>query len=228
MTHSIRERFERLRGEIDSELRACGRAPGSVTILGVSKKQPADAIAEAVAAGVTDIGENYAQEAKQKLAVLQQAQHDTFRLHYVGHVQTNKAKLLASVFDVVQSVDRPEAASALAKAAEALERTLDVLIQLNISPAERFGCAPAQAEELAEAVRGYPSLRLDGVMAIGPITEDRGEIERAFGVAAKTFAAVGGTRLSIGMSGDWREAVHAGSTMVRIGTALFGERKVRA
>jgi pyridoxal phosphate enzyme (YggS family) len=142
-------------------------------------------------------------------------------------VQTNKAKALAALFDVVQSVDRVEVVSALAKAAQAAGRALRVLIQVNISPSERFGCPPADAVRLAEEIAAYPSLVLDGVMAIGPIAEDRTEIERAFGVAAKTFAAVGGSTLSIGMSGDWREAVRAGSTMVRIGTALFGERKVR-
>jgi len=232
MSATIRERLERLRAEVDAELAACGRHPGTVTVLGVSKKQPAHAIAEAVAAGLTDIGENYVQEAKEKFSVLRQDQHDKspeerVRTHFIGHVQTNKAKALVSLFDVVQSVDRAEAAGALGKAAEAAGHTLSVLIQLNISPSERFGCPPEDAERLAEAIRAYPSLALDGVMAIGPVTEDRTEIERAFGVAAKTFAAVGGSTLSIGMSGDWREAVRAGSTMVRIGTALFGERKVR-
>lgn len=221
MSATIRERFERLRAEIDAELVACGRTPGTVTILGVSKKQPAQALAEAVAAGVTDIGENYVQEAKAKFAALGNV---TARKHFIGHVQTNKAKALVELFDVVQGVDRIDAAQALSKAAQAARRTLAVLLQLNISPAERFGCAPEDALELATAIRALPHLQLEGVMAIGPVTEDRQEIERAFGLAAKTFAAVGGSTLSIGMSGDWREAVRAGSTLVRIGTALFGER----
>ncbi len=220
MSTTIRERFERLRAEVDAELIACGREAGSVTILGVSKKQPASAIVEAVLAGVTDIGENYVQEAKEKFAAL-----PPVRKHFIGHVQTNKAKAIAQLFDVVQTVDRIEAARALAKAAQGAQRTLSVLVQVNISPTERFGCPPEEAEALAEAIRAEPSLALDGVMAIGPISDDLGEIERAFGVAAKTFARVGGSTLSIGMSGDWREAVRAGSTMVRIGTALFGERR---
>ena len=117
-----------------------------------------------------------------------------------------------------------DAAKALAKAAEAAGKVLPVLIQLNISPAERFGCLPADAPALAEAIRSYPSLRLDGVMAIGPLTSEATQVREAFALAAKTFRDVGGSTLSIGMSGDWRDAVRAGSTMIRIGTALFGER----
>jgi hypothetical protein len=190
-----------------------------VRLLAVTKKQPVASVAEAIAAGITDIGENYLQEAAAKFAAL-----PPVRTHFIGHIQTNKAKAIAQIFEVVQGVDRPEAAAALAKAASAVGKRLDVLIQLNISPAERFGVAPDQAERLAEAIRGYASLRLDGVMAIGPVTGDRAEISEAFALAAKTFDRVGGSTLSIGMSGDWREAVRAGSTMLRIGTALFGAR----
>ena len=124
----------------------------------------------------------------------------------------------------MQSVDRFEAGRALSKAAQALGKELAVLLQVNISPTERFGCPPGDAERLAEALRAQPGLRLDGVMAIGPLAADRAEISRAFELAAKTFACVGGSTLSIGMSDDWREAVRAGSTMVRIGTMLFGKR----
>ena len=228
MTRAIGERLGRLRADVDAELAACGRAPGSVTIVAVSKKQPLEAILEAAGAGVTDIGENYVQEAKAKLShpeLVEGRPGIALRKHFIGHVQTNKAKAIVETFDVVQSVDRLDAARALSKAAQAAGRALDVLIQLNISPAERFGCPPQDAPALAAAIRELPNLRLDGVMAIGPISEDRQEIERAFEAAAKTFAVVGGSTFSIGMSGDWREAVRAGSTMLRIGTALFGERR---
>ena len=222
MYATIADRLAEIRANLDAELRTCGRPEGSVTILGVSKKQSGAAIDEAVAAGITDIGENYVQEAKEKFALLASR---GVRKHFIGHVQTNKAKTLVSLFDAVQSVDRADAAVALGKAASAAGTVLPVLLQLNISPADRFGVPPAEAERLAAVVRETPGLRLDGVMAIGPITEDREEIVRAFDLAAKTFANVGGSTLSIGMSGDWREAVRAGSTMIRIGTALFGERR---
>ena len=98
--------------------------------------------------------------------------------------------------------------------------------QVNVSPSERFGCPLDEAPKLAEALRGLEGLRLDGVMAIGPIASNPDEISRAFELAAKTFALVGGSTLSIGMSGDWPQAVRAGSTMIRIGTALFGGRQL--
>ena len=213
-----------MREELAAEVRACGRTPGSVRILGVSKKQPADAIVQAAAAGIDAVGENYVQEAREKFADPALAGVRVEK-HYIGHIQTNKAKALVEAFDVVQSVDRSDAARALAKAAANAGRVLPVLIQLNISPADRFGCLPQDAPALAEAIAREAALRLDGVMAIGPLDASPDEISQAFGLAAKTFAMTGGSTLSIGMSGDWREAVRAGSTMVRIGTALFGERK---
>ncbi|HUA09896.1 MAG TPA: YggS family pyridoxal phosphate-dependent enzyme [Candidatus Acidoferrales bacterium] len=220
----IPQRLSELHAQIDEELRSCGRAPGSVRVVGVSKKQPAPAIRAAVDAGLDAVGENYVQEAAAKF-------HDPalaavrVEKHFIGHVQTNKAKAIVEIFDVVQSVDRAEAAQALGSAAQRAGRVLPVLLQLNVSPSERFGCPPACAAALAETIAALPGLRLDGVMAIGPLGAGKDEIQRAFMLAAKTFAALGGSTLSIGMSGDWREAIRAGSTMVRIGTALFGERK---
>jgi PLP dependent protein len=208
-----------LRLAIDDELRACGRSPGSVTLVGVAKRQPLERVAEAIHAGLADVGENYLQEARTAFAAL-----PPVRRHFIGHVQTNKANPLAEVFDLVQSVDSERAGLALARAAERTGKRLAVLLQVNISPADRFGCPPEEAPRLAETLRAQPSLQLDGLMAIGPVTQSREEILRAFALAAKTFDRIGGTTLSIGMSGDWREAVRAGSTMVRVGTALFGGR----
>ena len=222
MSEGAAERYLRLRDEIDRELRACGRAPGEVTLVGVGKRQPIEVLAAVIAAGLKDLGENYLQEARRTFAAL-----PPVRKHFIGHVQTNKAGGIAAAFDLVQSVDRPEAGVELAKAAQRLEKRLPVLLQVNVSPTERFGCAPADAPRLAETLRGLPSLRLEGVMAIGPLDADRADIQRAFELAAMTLASVGGSTLSIGMSGDWREALRAGSTMLRIGEALFGPRPVK-
>lgn len=142
-------------------------------------------------------------------------------------MQTNKAKAIAATFDVVQSVDRADAAAALAKAADALGKRLPVLLQLNISPAERFGCPSDDAPLLAETIRSHAALDLQGVMAIGPITQDETEIARAFERAAQVFRQIGGATLSLGMSGDWRIAVEAGSTMIRVGSTIFGPRPAR-
>jgi PLP dependent protein len=219
MSEGTAERYRALRREIDEELRICGRAPGSATLVGVGKRQPVAAIAEAIEAGLTDLGENYAQEARGKFERL-----PPVRKHFIGHFQTNKAKEVAELFDVVQSLDRAEAGRALSKAAVARGVTIAVLLQLNVSPTQRFGCPPERAEGLAETLRGQAGLRLDGVMALGPLTSDRDAISRAFELAAKTLARIGGSTLSIGMSGDWRQALRAGSTMLRIGEALFGPR----
>jgi pyridoxal phosphate enzyme (YggS family) len=217
----IAARYHALREQIEEELRVCGRRPGSVRLLGVSKLQPVEKLILAAHAGLDACGENYVQEAKAKFAVL-----GDFKLerHFIGHLQTNKAKVAAELFDVIQSVDRLDAAIAIATAAAKLEKTVRVLVQVNVSPSERFGATPEEARRIAEAVLDSPHLQLDGVMAIGPITQDSAEITAAFSLAAKTFEAIGGTILSMGMSGDWHEAIRAGSTMVRIGTALFGER----
>ena len=209
----IAQRYRQLRAEV----------PANVAIVAVSKFQPREAIDDAVAAGIRDFGENYVQEAIRKFT-----QHDTApTLHFIGHVQTNKAKAIAKAFDVVQSVDRLDAALALSKAAVSLRKQLKVLLQLNISPTERFGCPAADAERFAEALRTLPGLHLDGVMAIGPITGERDALLDAFGGAADLWRRIGGETLSIGMSGDWREAIEAGSTMIRVGTAIFGPRPAR-
>lgn len=211
---TIAQRYAQLRAAV----------PSGVTIVAVSKFQPVEAILEAVAAGVTDVGENYVQEGRRKLC------HEGLarvRKHFIGHIQTNKAKAIAQTFDVVQSVDRADAAAALAKAAGSLGKRLTVLLQLNISPSERFGCAPQDAPYLADLIRSHESLDLQGVMAIGPLTEDRAEIARAFDVAATAFGRIGGATLSLGMSSDWALAVEAGSTMIRVGSTIFGPRPAR-
>jgi len=208
----------KLRERVDDVTIAAQRAPGSVSILGVTKGQPRETVIAAIAAGLTDVGENYFQEARTKYAGL-----PAVRKHFIGHVQTNKAKAIAAFFDVVQSVDRLESGLALAKAAQTAGKSLRALVQINISPAERFGIAPAEAPALARRLRDE-GLAVDGVMAIGPLD---GSVDDAFALAAATFADVGGTTLSLGMSGDWERAIAHGSTMIRIGSAIFGPRPAR-
>jgi PLP dependent protein len=219
---AVEERYHSLRRAIDDEVRSCGRDPGDVTLVGIGKGQPGEAIASAIDAGLDNVGENYLQEAQRKFPSM-----PPVRKHFVGHLQANKATAIAQLFDMVQSVDRPRAGLALARAAAEMGKPLPVLLQLNVSPVERFGCPPSDAERLAETLREQPCLQLEGVMAIGPLTRDRDAISRAFELAAMTLARIGGSTLSIGMSGDWREAVRAGSTMLRIGEALFGSRPAK-
>ncbi len=217
-TETIADRVATLRQRVDTVARAAGREPSSIAILAVTKTQPRESVVAALEAGLTDAGENYLQEARAKYDDLPPCTR-----HFIGHVQTNKAKAIVSLFDVVQSVDRLDAGLALAKAARALDRTLRVLVQINISPTERFGIAPDEAPALAERLRAE-GLDVDGVMAIGPL---EGDVDAAFALARETFARVGGSTLSLGMSGDWETAVRHGSTMIRSGTAIFGPRAPR-
>ncbi|MDQ6931526.1 MAG: YggS family pyridoxal phosphate-dependent enzyme, partial [Candidatus Eremiobacteraeota bacterium] len=204
--------------ELADVKRAAGRSNDPVTVVTVTKTQPRDRILEAIEAGATDIGENYLQEAREKFADL-----PAVRKHFLGHVQTNKAKGIVEEFDMVQSVDRLDAGRALAKAARTVGKTLAVLVQVNISATERFGTPPDGAERLAEQLR-EEGLVVEGVMAIGPNSGDENDVLRAFERAAQTFSRVGGKTLSLGMSGDWPQAVRCGSTMIRLGTSLFGPR----
>jgi pyridoxal phosphate enzyme (YggS family) len=216
---SLEGRIAAVCAQVADACRSVGRDPASVRIVGVTKAQPRAIVLAAIEAGIEEIGENYVQEARPKFAGLSRV-----RKHFIGHVQTNKAKAIVETFDVVQSVDRLDAGRAIAKAARALGRDVTALVQVNVSPAERFGVAPSEARSLAAQLRDE-GLAVDGVMAIGPLTTDRVAIARAFERAAEAFAEVGGSTLSLGMSDDWREAIESGSTMLRLGTALFGERE---
>jgi len=215
---SLLERIAALRREIAETARAAGRDPASVALLGVTKAQPRATVVAAIEAGLGDVGENYVQEARLKYTALPPVSK-----HYIGHVQTNKARAIVETFDVVQSVDRLEAGRAIGRAQRALGKRVRTLVQLNVSPTERFGVAPSDASALAARLR-EEGLEVDGVMAIGPLTGDRSAVVAAFRRAAQAFREVGGTTLSLGMSDDWREAVACGSTMVRLGTAIFGAR----
>ena len=222
MTHlagaTVAERMATLREHVDSIAVSAGRKSGSVAILAVTKTHARGAVLDALDAGVHDIGESYVQEARGKYLDLPPCTK-----HFIGHVQTNKAKAIAALFDVVQSVDRLDAGLALAKAARDAGRPLRVLVQVNVSPSERFGARPADAPQLAARLRDE-GLAVDGVMAIGPL---EGDVDAAFATARATFERVGGSTLSLGMSDDWERAVRCGSTMVRLGTAIFGPRPAK-
>jgi len=216
---TLQERIAALHAEIGRTARDCGRDPATIRLLGVTKRRSREEAIAAIAAGLADVGENYVQEAREKYQEL-----PPVRKHFLGHLQTNKARTIVQTFDVVQSVDRLDAGRAIARASAALEKPVDVLVQINISPTDRFGVAPEEAPALAERLRLDEGLVVDGVMAIAPNTDDRSEIIRAFACARRVFEEIGGSTLSLGMSGDRNEAIACGSTMLRIGTAIFGAR----
>ena len=220
----IAANLQAVRRRISETLQGDSRA---VTVVAVSKSQGPEAIREAQAAGCRDFGESYVQEALPKLAALADL---PATWHYIGHLQTNKARDIAQRFDWVHGVDRARAAAALAKARPAARAPLNVCIQVNISgEATKGGVHPDHALALGREVAAMPQLRLRGLMGMASPTTDARERRRQFRLLRETADAIRASglpidTLSMGMSDDFEAAVAEGSTMVRIGTAIFGAR----
>lgn len=214
---------------------AAGRAAHEVNLLAVTKTHPAEAAIYAARGGLAAVGENRVQEAAAKRPEAAAAGAGALRWELIGHLQSNKARAAAEAFDRIQSVDTEKLARRLDQAAGELGRPLAVLLQVNAGrdPA-KFGCEIEDAPRLLEAALALPNLRVEGLMTIAPLGADEAET-RAH--ARRTFETLRLMRdefatrfgaalpeLSMGMSGDLEEAVAAGSTCVRVGTALFGAR----
>jgi pyridoxal phosphate enzyme (YggS family) len=217
-----------------------GRSAQDVTLVGVSKRQPAEAVAELVAAGLAHCGENFVQEARDKLPRVADSLAAAGRRapcwHLIGRLQSNKAKLAAALFDVIETVDRAELARALDAHAAVAGRTLEVLLQVNVSgEAQKGGADPEALPALARTVAALPQLRLTGLMAIPAPTDDPEDSRPAFArlraLRDALCAAQPGLTLpalSMGMSADFEVAIEEGATSVRVGTALFGARGGKA
>jgi len=205
---------------------AAGREAGSVQLVVVTKTWPASDVRLLAGLGITDVAENRDQEARPKAAECAEL---GLRWHFVGQLQRNKARHVVSYADVVESVDRSELALALDRAAGEAGRTLDVLLQVDLTdPPEphRGGVAPADLPALADLVAGCTAIRLHGLMDVAPLGEDpRAAFARLVAVAADLRRDhPGAVALSAGMSQDLEEAVEAGATHVRVGTAVLGGR----
>ena len=202
-----------------------------MTLVAVSKTRPPAAIREAAAAGCRDLGESYVQEALPKIAALSA---EGIRWHYIGRLQTNKARDVAENFDWVHGVDRAKAAAALARARPAALPPLEVCVQVNISDeATKGGVEPGEAVALCREVAAMPRLRLRGLMAMASPTADTALQRAQFARLRRAFEEVRAAgipidTLSMGMSDDFEAAIAEGSTMVRIGTAIFGPRDKEA
>jgi pyridoxal phosphate enzyme (YggS family) len=223
----FKSRADALRAQIAAACARAGRDPGSVELLAVTKTHPAAAADYASRYGLRAVGENRVQEAVEKQPLCTAP----IAWELIGHLQSNKARLAAAHFDRVQSVDSEKLLNHLDGAAAGLGKVLPVLLQINAGrdPA-KFGAEPEDAPRLLEAALGKKNLRIDGFMTIAPLSDDPA-------VAARTFAALRTLRddlaarfgvplreLSMGMSGDLETAVLAGSTQVRVGSALYGAR----
>ena len=198
-----------------------------VTLVAVSKSQPAERIREAQGAGCRNFGENYVNEAIAKMAVLGDMEATW---HFIGHLQTNKARDIAERFDWVHGIDRTRAAAALSRARPAGRGPLNVCLQVNISDeATKGGVRPEDALALAREVLPLPGLRLRGLMGMASATADTGLQRAQFGRLRETLLGITASgiamdTLSMGMSQDLEAAIHEGATMVRIGTGIFGAR----
>ena len=229
---SVQARLRAVMERIGSAARAAGRDPASVSLVAVSKTFPAEAVAAAHAAGQQAFGENYVQEAVDKIATLG-PQRSQLQWHFVGPIQSNKTRVIAEQFDWVQSIDRLKVAQRLSEQRPAGLAPLNVLLQVNISgEASKSGIAPADVQALARAVGQLPRLKLRGLMAIPEPERDAARQRAPLAAMRALFdrlraAAFDIDTLSMGMSADLESAVLEGSTMVRIGTAIFGERERR-
>jgi pyridoxal phosphate enzyme (YggS family) len=224
----LAENLAAVRDRIAAAARAAGRDPASVRLLAISKTWPAADVRELAALGQADFGENRAQELLPKAAELADL---SLRWHFVGQLQRNKAAAVARVGAVVHSVDRLPLAQVLARAGEEAGRPVEVLLQVGLGGppgdlAARGGADPDALPALADAVAADPWLRLRGLMAVAPRgAEAAPAFARLAALAARLRADhPEAPELSAGMSGDLEEAVAAGSTVVRVGTALFGDR----
>jgi pyridoxal phosphate enzyme (YggS family) len=217
-----------VRARIDAAARAAGREPSSVALLAVSKTWPADDVRALAALGQLDFGENRAQELLGKAPALADL---PLRWHFIGQLQRNKAAAVARLGAVVHTVDRESLTRTLDRAGQEGEHPVDVLVQVDLGGAagelaSRGGAAPGDVPALADLVAQCPGLRLRGLMAVAPRGEDPAPaFERLAALAERVRADhPEATELSAGMSGDLEAAVAAGATVVRVGTALFGDR----
>jgi hypothetical protein len=219
----IAERWRAVRANVDEACARAGRDPATVTIVAVSKHHPASAVREALAAGATDFGENYAQELAGK-----RAEVPDVRWHFIGRLQRNKAKLVAGQVALVHAVDSLELAVELGKRAAVQQ---PILLAVNLGGEEsKGGVTAAAAPDVIRALCGVPGVRLDGLMTMPPPADDPEASRAPFTALARLRDAaqdeIGCALpvLSMGMSGDYAVAIACGATHVRIGTAIFGAR----
>lgn len=222
---AVRERIARAAARV-------GRTAGEVTLVAVTKTHPPEAVREAFAAGVRDVGENRVQEAEGKAVALADLRPQGLRWHLVGHLQSNKAKKAAVLFDWVHSLDGAPIGRRLGQAAEAEGRQLRALVQVDLAAEEtKFGLDESHLFPALESLRGLPAMRVLGLMALPPYEEEAERVRpyfrqlRALRDRARQEGLLEGAELSMGMSHDLEVAVEEGATLVRVGTAIFGERR---
>jgi len=228
MVGTLASALEEVRGRIAVAARRSGRDASAVRLMAVTKGFPRGTVEEACSLGLALFGENRVQEAEEKFL----DPPAPVELHLIGHLQRNKARAASGLFACVQSIDKVETAVALDIRCEERGRTMEILLELNTSGEESKSGFRSRDELLAglEAISRLAHLRVRGLMTVGPLTENRDQIRSAFATLRNLFDELrsrglsGFDTLSMGMSGDFETAIEEGSTLVRVGTALFGKR----
>ncbi len=226
---SIAENIAQVRANMAAAAREAGRDPGEILLVGASKMNDATACREAVAAGIDALGENRVQEMTAKLA---DHAYDGAPLHFIGHLQRNKVKQVVGKVDLIESVGSLALLDAIEKTAAGLNLVQNVLLEVNIGEEEaKSGFLPNDLFAGAEAALKCPHIKVLGLMAIPPADADRSANCRYFEKVRTLFVDIGGKlyhnslqQLSMGMSADYEDAIRAGATMVRVGSAIFGSR----
>ena len=226
---SIQENIEHIRREIDAAARETGRTGKDITLVGASKMNDAAACQEAIAAGIDVLGENRVQEMTAKLA---QHAYDGAPLHFIGHLQRNKVKQVVGKAALIQSVGSEELLREIDRQAEKLGLVQDILLEVNIGgEAAKSGFAPAALADAAALARTLPHVRVRGLMTIPPADASREENMVYFQKVHALYVDINTKMydneweyISMGMSGDFADAIRCGSNMVRVGTAIFGAR----
>jgi PLP dependent protein len=217
-----------VRASIAAAAERAGREPASVRLVAVSKTFPAEAVVAALAAGVTDVGENRVQEGEAKRAAVDallppDAAHPVW--HLIGHLQTNKVKPAVQTFATIQSIDSVRLAEAVNRAAVT---PVDVLLEVNVAgEASKFGFVPEQVADVLAQLSRFEHLRVRGLMTVAPAVADPEQVRPVFRRLRELRDAAGLPDLSMGMSHDYAVAIEEGATMIRVGRAIFGERAMR-
>ncbi|GAB4227914.1 MAG: YggS family pyridoxal phosphate-dependent enzyme [Deltaproteobacteria bacterium] len=226
----MRDRVCGVLDRIADAARRSGRSPGAVKLVAVSKTQPVDAVLEAHAAGLSVFGENYVREAEAKIAALPGVEW-----HLIGHLQANKVRRAVSLFSWIQTADSAKRLREISRCAVESGRTVAALIEVNLcGEASKSGAAPEALRGILAESDGLPGVRVAGLMAIPPFCSDPEESRRHFArlrelrdSLAREAPGAGVSELSMGMSNDFTQAIEEGATMVRVGTAIFGNRRER-
>ena len=228
--NDIRANVAAIREKMAEAARSCGRDPKEIKLCAATKMNDAARVKEAVAAGVDCCGENRVQE------LLEKQPHGAYEgapVHFIGHLQTNKVKQVVGRVDLIESVDRTELLECVEKQAAKLGLVQDILLEVNIGAEEsKSGFTPEETMQTAAKMAEYPHCHLKGLMAIPPVSEHEGDNCRYFAemrnlfvdISAKKYDNVSMECLSMGMSGDYPDAIREGATMIRVGTAIFGAR----